>query len=91
MERTWKYADWLIFFFAAIFGMVIWFMPNDKANKDLQELKRVNAERREVLAKQQAAIREQQAHDKMVEEEGIVYLPTLTPEQMKKLQDSPQK
>lgn len=75
MQWTWKYADWLVVIIAVLVGFCIWFIPNEKANKNYQELKRVNAERRAELVKQAQAAAAEADHKKMVEEYGLVYVP----------------
>lgn len=89
MKWTWRYADWVIVIIAVAVGFAVWFVPNGKANEDFQKLKVLQAERRAALVKEAQQAADDAAHAKMVEEEGIVYVPQLTPEQLKKLQDSP--
>lgn len=79
MKWTWRYADWIIVIIAVAVGFAVWFVPNGKANADFQRLKVVQAERRAELLKQMQQEADEAAHAKMVEEEGIVYVPTPTP------------
>jgi hypothetical protein len=77
---TWKYADWLMIVIAVVVGLFGIFLPSNE--KQLNELKRVTAERKAAWADYHARVAKATAeHEaltaKQREDYGIVYVPVI--------------